>query len=391
MTKLRSVADKPRHYQYATTQSQSIIPFGFTADGAGVILSSKNPPQIFVTAGANDQEYLLKVPNGNPDKVWVYVVTDTGIAAAVTDYSTVATTGVLVINLAAAPTVNTEFSGFIVYGQVASEPSGDVFTAPTGSAIDDVRSHAQFCAKSLLQELMIVPLRWETPAAGSAQIIHVAPLGTTVEEIGSGVYDITFDFSEPHNFQTNWSVSMGSSDGRAVNAAVQTSTDNSFVLRATFVDVTDMAPGDFSNLILIGSPKGSDPRYGATLPGGVHSDLATRDIHLYTHYKQLVAVRASSFYPLSVTMGATTTGPVLASSNIPANLLIERTGVGVYVIYIGRFPPEGVAAAFEASDGTAVGVTAVDGEAGTLTVTAAAELSSDTLSGWIVAKTQNQD
>ena len=154
---------------------------------------------------------------------------------------------------------------------------------------------------------------------------------------------------------------------------------------------SDLGVGESFSVLLVGSPHGYAPNYGATLPGGVHNDLLVRDIHLYSQKCQYTPIRGAAFYPISVGMGATTSGPNVAdaATNIPTNLLIERTGVGVYVIYVGAFNK--ATGAFTADDNTAVGITATDPAAGTITITAAAELASDVLSGWLSVSYQQED
>ena len=386
---LRNVSDRPRYDQFSTTHRLSTIPFGFSVSVAGAILTgtNSNPPQVFVTAGANNKEYLLQVPKGNPAKCWVYITSDDDIIASVTDYSTVATNGVLTIDLDTAPTGNTNFRGFICYGRVADENPGAVSTVP--DEVTPVISHGQYVVDSVLEEAMMLPVSWEV-TAGAPKML-VAPLGTTVADAGAGIYDITFPFKEPHHFEENWALTFGESAGRQAAIAVQTSTDASFVVRVTFHAGVDMGVGDTAHFLAMGSPKGYEANYGATNAGGVHSDLISRDIHNSLHYPQMSSMRAITLYPFSVTMGATTTGPDASLSRIPSSTRIERTGVGVYVIYIGSFPTDGICAAFSADDGTAVGVTAYDEAAGTLTVTAASELAGDTLSGFVIAKTQGVD
>ncbi len=65
---LRSVADRPRYYQYSTVKKLAVIPFKFITDASGVIQAGPGmPPQTFVTANTSTS-FDLQVPLGNPAK-----------------------------------------------------------------------------------------------------------------------------------------------------------------------------------------------------------------------------------------------------------------------------------------------------------------------------------
>lgn len=382
---LPSIADRPRYYQCSTVKTLTTLPFKFVTNASGVIQAGPGmPPQTFVTANTSTT-FDLQVPNGNPAKCWVYATASNGVSVSVSGYATVATTGILVLTLSAVPASSTIIQGVISWGQVADDPAGAVQAARTGSDIYPANAHGQFKSTSPLENLMIIPI--EFTYNGSSLDLTYGPLGTTITDTGTGEYDIDLDFQEPHNAATNWSMTGGSSDGEDVVVTIDTSTESSFILHAS--RASDLTTGQTVSMLLVGSPKGSDPNYGATNVGGVHSNLQVRDIHLYSQTCQYTPIRGASFYPLWVTMGATTTGPDASVSNIPTNLLIERTGVGVYVIYVGSFKK--ATGAFTASDNTIVGITATDPDAGTITVTAGAELASDILSGWLSVSYQQED
>jgi hypothetical protein len=381
----RQVTDKPRYPQLSTVGGLTLIPFGFNVgvDGALNVADNANPPQVFAEAGANNQEYILRCPKGNPAKVWAVCYADDGIEAAISDFSTIGT-GELTIDLDAEPTGDMRIKGFLAYGKNFGEGKGAV--AAANDPPEQIKSFGAREAKSLVKQLMILSVGWTVD--GSNLVTETrGPLGAVVEPQGSGVYQIKFDHATPRYYPDNWATLFGASDGRKV--AFSTATDGArTTVIVTFTDDTNMTNGERADILLRG-PASVYPRIYGGASGGVHSEFAGRDIHTYATYKTEVGLRESRFYPIHATIAASTAGPTEATSNLPPGFRITRTGAGVYQLYIGKFPADQVTCGFQLDDGTAVGVTAVDGPAGTLTLTAVGgDPGATVLCGWIVVGTQ---
>lgn len=392
MSHLRNISDKPRHQQLSTVKDLTFIPFGFTVSAAGAITIAENanPPQIFATAGANNQEYNLRCPAGNPKKIWAFIYAEKDIVASVTDYSTIVN-GTLVIDLDTAPLSDTLMKGVLCYGRNAEEGSGVVLAVPTSDAKAPLASYGQSVAQSLLKGAMIEPVGWTVN--GSNVVTETrGPLGITVSPQGSGVYHITYDHQTPFAFPENFAEIFSATDGRNVNIT-HTESDGDTTVIITFVNAVNMANGDRASYAAIGPVGEYVSNYGATVAGGVHNNLQTRDVHIYLNYIARVAMRESSLIPLFADIAAGTAGPTEASSNLPPGSRIVRTGVGVYDIYIGKFPEAGLIVFANLANGNKIGVSAIDGAAGTITLTTnpAADPGATGLNVLIMAKTQSED
>lgn len=370
------IGDKPRHYQSSVVKDLSLTQVGWIASNAGVISAAGNinPPQFFVTNAGDPQVYRLQCPKGNPDNCYTFFSTDEGIVAYVDDYSTLVE-GFLIVNLATAPAGNVRIRGLVGFGRNASEVHGGVEAPPEYPK--DLKAHGQFCVYGLLRELMLYPLGWITDGAGDVTQT-AAPHGCTVEHTGAGEYTVQFPCSFP-GLQNRWVDLFANSIGQGASFAYPGGAPQRVVITLD----ADMGDGERTSVTWFGSVTKYPNNYGGA-SGGVHSDLISRDIHNYGHTHHRSPLRNSTFIPIRAILN--TTGIGSASRLAPSTRLI-RVSPGVYTLYIGKFKEDGIVGALSCSDGEAIGVTAVDGAAGTITLT---RPSGDpagpvTLGGYIIA------
>lgn len=387
----RNVGDKPRYIPLANMNDLIIVPFGFSVSSGGAInnADSINPPQVFASAGANNQEYLLKVPLGNAEKAWSVLWSDNDIQPSITDYFPLETDGELTIDLHSAPASDTLIQGFIAYGQNAREGKGAVATAPGN--VRDIKVHSRFQTRSLVKQMMTIPVGWTTDSSGDVTSTR-GPLGTSVSRTGTGEYTVVFDHNAPYNLQSTWAKLFGASDGRRADMTFSSSGSKTDIV-VTFEDAANMGDGERASIFLIGPVSEYPANYGATAAGGVHSDLSQRHVKNYRNYVCKDLIRGGIFMPLHVDIATGTTGPVEANSNLPPGVRIERTGSGVYALYVGALPTNGLIAETVSLDsGAAIGVTAVNDATGVITITApGGDPGATTLSALLYLKNISRD
>lgn len=388
MTIYRNLGDRPLYTQLSTVRGLRIIPFGFNvgADGALNAANNANPPQLYAEAGADNQEYILNCPKGNPDKVWAICWAEGGIIASVSDYSTIVD-GTLAIDLDGAPAGDMVIQGLLCYGTNSADVKGSVSAAP--SAVSDMRSIQRHAVEGMLKRTVVIPVGWTTDAGGDVTETR-GPLGTTVEHTGVGEYSITFDHKAPFGFEEHWAKVQGASDGRTAGFAYTADGDRKTVVM-TFSDAADMGDGERASVFFIG-PNTYYPLNYDGASGGVHADLQARDVKNYTSYPADSPIRECVLVPFHAVIAAAAAGPTESTSNLPHGMRITRTAAGVYSLYCGKLPAGGlVADAFTLANGTKIGITAVNESAGTLTLTAvgAADPGATTLSGLMAFRVNN--
>lgn len=385
-TPYRNFSDRARFPIQSTVRDTVVVPFGFTVSSGGAITTANNanPPQVWAQAGANNQTYTLKCPVGNPAKIWAYITCEEDIVAAVTDYSTI-TSGTLTISLSAAPAGDTVIKGFLVYGRNFGEGKGSVLAAP--SPVQEIAAIPRFPMRSILKQATLIPISWTVN--GSNVVTETrGPLGAEVTPQGSGVYWITYDWLNLPNYPANWAEVVGASDGRNVSISHSSvSAAGRVTTIVTFEDGANMGNGETATLMMVGSPEGEyRANYGGA-SGGVHSDLATRDISNYGHFPMMGPMRNAVFIPIHAVIAASTAGPTEATSNLPPGVRIVRASSGVYTLYIGKYKSSDICCAFNLSNGAAIGPTAFGGDAGTITLTApSGDPGACTLSGFVVVR-----
>ena len=379
------VGDKPRHDQFSTVKDLSVTQVGWIANSAGVISAAGNinPPQFFATNAGDPQVFTLQCPKGNPDKCWASFTTDEGIVAFVDDYSTVAD-GFLVVELATAPAGNVRIRGLISFGRNAGENGGAVAAAP--EIAKPLISHNQYCVYGLLKQLMLFPVGWSTDGGGDVTETR-APLGTTVEHTGAGEYTIQFDMSFP-GLQNRWADLFGNSIGQGASFAYPGGSPQTVVLTLD----ADMGDGERTGVVFAG-PVSKYPVNFNGGGGGVHDDLRSRDIHNYNNFPHGSPFRSSSFIPFRFELeAASVIDPNALGTALPGNMRIVNEGAGEWTVYIGSFPPQAIVGMINASDGVAVGASAVDEDAGTITITrvgGGSPVAGTILQGFLIALTQN--
>lgn len=388
MTTYRNLGDRPLYTQLSTVSGLRIIPFGFNvgADGALNAADNANPPQIYAEAGADEQEYILNCPKGNPDKVWAICWAEDGLTASVSDYSTIVD-GTLAIDLSAVPAGDMKIQGLLCYGTNSADVKGSVSAAP--GVVSDMRSIQRHAVDGMLKRTVVIPVGWTSDGSGDVTSTR-GPLGTSVSRTGVGEYTITFDHAAPFGFEEHWAKVQGASDGRNAEFTYTASGTRKAVVM-TFSDGANMGNGERASVFFIGPNTYYPLNYGGA-SGGVHADLQARDVKNYTSYPADSPLRECVLVPFHAVIAAAAAGPTEATSNLPHGMRITRTAAGVYSIYCGKLPSGGlVADAFTLANGVKIGITAVDEAAGTLTLTAvgAADPGATTLSGLMAFRVNN--
>lgn len=366
---LSNLEEQKLYPLFSTVRDLVVVPFGFTVNAAGAITAADNanPPQVYATAGANNQTYTLKCPIGNANKFWMHATCEEDIAASVTTFATLSS-GTLSILLSSAPAGATLMKGFLAYGRNYGEGAGAVEAAP--SQPQDLASLGRHPTKSVLKQGVVFGVSWTVNGSNVVTETRGAP-GVVVEGQGSGVYWISFDNRTPPNFPANWSEIVNASDGRraSISHSAETSAGRKIII-VEFEDGANMGNGEHASYLAIGST--SDwytANYGGA-SGGVHSDYVARDIGNYSQFPLRTTIPGAVFIPVSLIIAAGTSGPSAAVSPLPPNFRIVRASAGVYTIYIGRFKDSELVCGFQLSGGTAIGATAWNGAAGTITLTA---------------------
>lgn len=391
----RSIGDRPRHCQYSTVEMLSVTNVGWNGslNASVATAGNSNPPQFFVEQAdptPGNLDFKLRCPRGNPNKMWALFTSTQGNVATVANFDNVddPVDPHIIISMRDELVDATRIRGMICYGRSAR--GGDGAVAPPPSHVKPLASFSRYEVQGLLPQIMMAPVAWQVDGGAGDVSQFRAPIGWTVEHTDVGEYtvvtDNTFRF-----WNENWADMIAASDGRAISVNVSGQSAgiaHRFVI--TFDDDTDMADGDTAGLIMVG-PVSKQPRNYGGEAGGVSSDLKARDIHNYSQYDHGSPYRDSCFLPFHLSMNG---GAIVeAESNIPPGMRVSASG-GDLTLYIGSIPTNAIIAAVNSPlVGTTFGVSAVDEEAGTVTITADGGFppggSLYTLNGLIIALTQN--